>query len=117
MTSDTRRSRASFCANVRQSRTSLYADRSIVAAVSFPKVSLFGGLAISSIIAFCNLLIDATVTRDLAYLDRWGLRNDDAILASERHQALVDESVRDPSVFMTGGGSGQNTLVMAQWLL
>jgi adenosine kinase len=70
-----------------------------------------------SLVAFCNPLIDATVIRDAAYLEKWGLKNDDAILANEYYQPLVDEAVRDPNVFMTGGGSGQNTLVMAQWLL
>lgn len=69
------------------------------------------------IVAFCNPLIDATVERDAAYLAKWNLRNGDAILAGPEHQPLVDETVNDPKVFMTGGGSCQNTLVMAQWML
>lgn len=69
------------------------------------------------IVAFCNPLIDATVERDAAYLQKWHLRNGDAILADASHQPLVDETVNDPKVFMTGGGSCQNSLVMAQWML
>ena len=69
------------------------------------------------IVAFCNPLIDATVERDAAYLEKWKLKNGDAILAGPEHQPLVDEAVNDPKVFMTGGGSCQNSLVMAQWML
>jgi adenosine kinase len=68
-------------------------------------------------VAFCNPLIDATVIRDEAFLKQWNLKNDDAILADAHYQPLVDEVVKDPKAFMTGGGSGQNTLVMAQWML
>jgi hypothetical protein len=55
------------------------------------------------------------ITRDIAYLEQWGLNDDDAILATDRRQPLIDEAICDPNVFMISGGSGQNTLVMAQW--
>ncbi|KAK8838355.1 hypothetical protein M9Y10_032980 [Tritrichomonas musculus] len=70
-----------------------------------------------SILCFCNPLIDATIEVGPEYLQKWNLRNDDAILADEKYQPLVDEVVNDPKVYMTGGGSCQNTLVMAQWML
>ena len=70
-----------------------------------------------SVLAFCNPLIDATVEVNSDYLKKWNLRNDDAILADEKYQPLVDEVVNNPKVYMTGGGSCQNTLVMAQWMM
>ena len=70
-----------------------------------------------SILCFCNPLIDATIEVGPEYLQKWNLRNDDAILADEKYQPLVEEVVNDPKVYMTGGGSCQNTLVMAQWML
>lgn len=70
-----------------------------------------------SVLAFCNPLIDATIDVNADFLAKWNLRNNDAILADEKYQPLVDEVVGNPSVFMTGGGSCQNTLVMAQWML
>ncbi|OHS93206.1 Adenosine kinase [Tritrichomonas foetus] len=70
-----------------------------------------------SVLAFCNPLIDATVEVNSDYLKKWNLRNDDAILADEKYQPLVDEVVNNPNVYMTGGGSCQNSLVMAQWMM
>lgn len=69
------------------------------------------------LVAFCNPLIDCTVSVEPSYLTKWGLKNDDAILADEKYQPLVDEVTSNPEVFMSTGGAGLNSLVMAQWMM
>ncbi|KAH0787093.1 Adenosine kinase [Histomonas meleagridis] len=69
------------------------------------------------ILAFCNPLIDATVEVEEAYLHKWDLKNDDAILADSRYQPLINETVNNKNSYMTCGGACQNTLVMSQWMM
>jgi len=69
------------------------------------------------IVAFCNPLIDAVIPVEESFLEKWGLKNDDAILANESFQPLINQVVSNPDAFMTPGGAGQNTLSMAQWMM
>ena len=68
-------------------------------------------------LGFCNPLLDATVEVTPDYLAKWNLRNDDAILADESYQPLIDDVCRKPNAIITQGGAVQNTLVMAQWMI
>ncbi|KAH0793234.1 adenosine kinase 2 [Histomonas meleagridis] len=69
------------------------------------------------LLAFCNPLIDVSVQVDEAFLKKWGLKNDDAILADSFFQPLIDETVRKEKAIITAGGGCQNALVMYQWMV
>ena len=68
-------------------------------------------------LGFCNPLLDATVHVTPEYLQKWNLRNDDAILADESYQPLIDDVCHKEGAIITQGGAVQNTLVMAQWMI
>jgi len=69
------------------------------------------------IVDFCNPLLDATMPCDAAYLAKWHLKNDDAILADSTYQPLINEVVASCGNNLQCGGAIQNSLVMAQWFL
>lgn len=64
-----------------------------------------------------NPLLDilATVTPD--FLTKFNLKANNAILADESHKSLVPEMVKNFKVEYIAGGSVQNTLRIAQWIL
>lgn len=64
-----------------------------------------------------NPLLDilATVTPDL--LTKYNLKPNDAILADDSHKPLISEMVEKFKVEYIAGGSVQNTLRVAQWIL
>lgn len=64
-----------------------------------------------------NPLLDvlATVTPDL--LTKYNLKPNDAILADDSHKPLISEMVERFNVEYIAGGSVQNTLRVAQWIL
>jgi adenosine kinase len=68
-------------------------------------------------LGFCNPLIDATAQVTPEYLKEWNLKNDDAILADETYQPLIDDVCKKDNSIITQGGALQNTLVMAQWMI
>lgn len=63
-----------------------------------------------------NPLLDLQ-TRNAAYLEKYGLKADDAILAEEKHESLYDEVAKETDVHYTAGGAAQNTLRGAQYML
>lgn len=79
------------------------------------------GIAMSdlkgALLAFCNPLLDITARVDASFLDRYGLKENDAALFEAGHEGLFEELIRDYPVGYTPGGSGQCTARLAQWLL
>ncbi|KAH0797595.1 adenosine kinase 2-like [Histomonas meleagridis] len=64
-----------------------------------------------------NPLIDATAEVDESFLNKWGLKTDDAILVDESYQQLIDEIIKSEKTQKTPGGACQNVLAMAQWFM
>jgi len=67
---------------------------------------------------FCieNPLLDISVEVDAAYLEKYGLDANSAILAEEKHFAIYEEVVQKYKVQYIAGGSTQNTARVAQWM-
>ncbi|CAI6362117.1 unnamed protein product [Macrosiphum euphorbiae] len=70
-----------------------------------------------SIVGFCNPLLDMTVVGDQTLLDKYDLKNNNAILAEEKHMPLYEELLNNKNIEYTAGGSAQNSLRVAQWVL
>jgi len=58
-----------------------------------------------------------TVVGDQNLLDKYGLKNNNAILAEEKHMPLYEELMKNKNIEYTAGGSAQNSLRVAQVLL
>lgn len=67
-----------------------------------------------SIVGFCNPLLDMTVVGDQNLLDKYDLKNNNAILAEEKHMPLYEELMKNKNIEYTAGGSAQNSLRVAQ---
>lgn len=55
-----------------------------------------------------------TVTGDKSLLDKYDLKSNNAILAEEKHMPLFDEILKNEKIEFTAGGSGLNSLRIAQ---
>lgn len=55
-----------------------------------------------------------TVVGDQNLLDKYGLKNNNAILAEEKHMPLYEELMKNKNIEYTAGGSAQNSLRVAQ---
>lgn len=64
-----------------------------------------------------NPLLDITISADKAFLDKYGLQSNDAIIATEKHTAMFEEMVADYKPIYLAGGATQNSIRVAQWLL
>jgi len=64
-----------------------------------------------------NPLLDITAPVDYDYLKKYDLEPNNAILADERHKSIPEEIKKIYHVKYTAGGSCQNTLRVAQWVL
>ncbi|CAG9858041.1 unnamed protein product [Phyllotreta striolata] len=69
------------------------------------------------LIGMGNPLLDISAIVDKSFLDKYELQENDAILADEKHKNLFKELTENHRVSYTAGGSVQNTLRVAQWLL
>ena len=65
----------------------------------------------------CNPLLDISAVVPSEYLDKYGLKQNDAILAEPRHLPIYRELVDQYAVDYIAGGSGQNAIRVAQWML
>ncbi|KTG31356.1 hypothetical protein cypCar_00038399 [Cyprinus carpio] len=61
-----------------------------------------------------NPLLDISAVVDKDFLDKYGLKPNDQILAEEKHKALFDEIVKKSKVEYHAGGSTQNSVKIAQ---
>lgn len=64
-----------------------------------------------------NPLLDISATVDQEILERYDLKPNDAILASEKHKNLYRELIEKYQPEYIAGGSVQNALRVAQWIL
>lgn len=65
----------------------------------------------------CNPLLDISAVVPPEYLDKYDLKQNDAILAEPRHLPIYRELVDQYTVDYIAGGSGQNAIRVAQWML
>ncbi|XP_022180635.1 adenosine kinase-like [Myzus persicae] len=69
------------------------------------------------IVGFGQPLLDMTVVGDEKLLKKYDLKSNDAVLACEKNLGIYEELEKDPTVQYTAGGSGQNSMRFAQWVL
>ena len=62
----------------------------------------------------CNPLLDISAAAEPAFLEKYGLLPNNAILAEDKHKPMYKELVADFKVDYIAGGSGQNTMRVAQ---
>lgn len=63
-----------------------------------------------------NPLLDMVATIDQAFLDKYGLKSNDAILAEEKHMPIYEEVAKGKVEYMPGGAT-LNAIKIAQLLL
>lgn len=78
-----------------------------------------GGVVVEEgvLLGMGNPLLDITVYTDHAFLERYGLQANNAIIASDKHQGMFHHMVRDMRPTYIAGGATQNSIRVAQWLL
>lgn len=64
-----------------------------------------------------NPLLDVSAVVDKEFLAKYDLKPNDAILASEKHKPLCAELIEKFNAEFIAGGSVQNALRVAQWIL
>uniref|UniRef100_A0A8C5A1U6 Adenosine kinase n=1 Tax=Gadus morhua TaxID=8049 RepID=A0A8C5A1U6_GADMO len=64
-----------------------------------------------------NPLLDISAVVDKDFLDKYGLKPNDQILAEDNHKALFEEIVKKSHVEYHAGGATQNSVKIAQWML
>uniref|UniRef100_A0A8C5PW11 Adenosine kinase n=1 Tax=Leptobrachium leishanense TaxID=445787 RepID=A0A8C5PW11_9ANUR len=64
-----------------------------------------------------NPLLDICAVVDKDFLDKYGLKANDQILAEEKHKELFEELVKKFKVDYHAGGSTQNSVKVAQWMI
>ncbi|XP_063290413.1 adenosine kinase isoform X3 [Pelobates fuscus] len=64
-----------------------------------------------------NPLLDICAVVDKDFLDKYGLKANDQILAEEKHKELFEELVKRFNVDYHAGGSTQNSVKVAQWMI
>lgn len=64
-----------------------------------------------------NPLLDISATVDKDFLTRYNMKENNAILADESHKNLNSELIEKYKADYIAGGSVQNSLRVAQWLL
>ncbi|XP_050535489.1 uncharacterized protein C05D11.1-like isoform X4 [Daktulosphaira vitifoliae] len=70
-----------------------------------------------TIVGFGNPLLDMSIIGDENLLKKYELKSNNAILAEEKHMPLYEELINCEKVEYTAGGSAQNSLRVAQWIL
>ncbi|GMF01206.1 unnamed protein product [[Candida] boidinii] len=64
-----------------------------------------------------NPLLDLQVDVEKSYLDKYDLKENDAILVEEKHMPVFDEVLKMDGVKLVAGGAAQNTARGAQYVL
>jgi len=71
----------------------------------------------AALLGMGNPLLDISAPVGPEMLEKYGLKNGDAILAEEKHQPLFGEMAKQPEVQYIAGGATQNSIRVAQWML
>ncbi|XP_022540388.1 adenosine kinase isoform X2 [Astyanax mexicanus] len=64
-----------------------------------------------------NPLLDICAVVDKDFLDKYGLKPNDQILAEDKHKEMFDEIVKKFKVEYHAGGATQNSVKVAQWMI
>ncbi|XP_060780761.1 adenosine kinase isoform X2 [Neoarius graeffei] len=64
-----------------------------------------------------NPLLDICAVVDKDFLDKYGLKPNDQILAEDKHKEMFDEIVEKFKVEYHAGGATQNSVKIAQWMI
>lgn len=80
-------------------------------------MAMFGGIKGDTILGMGNPLLDISDDVDGAFLTKYGLDENNAILAEEKHTPLYAELAARPKVQYIAGGATQNSVRVAQWML
>ncbi|CAB4006454.1 adenosine kinase 2 [Paramuricea clavata] len=64
-----------------------------------------------------NPLLDISAVVESDFLAKYGLKANDAILATDQHKPMYQEMVELKNVDYMAGGATQNTIRVAQWLM
>ena len=76
-----------------------------------------GVLSEGVLFGMCNPLLDISAVVPTEFLNKYGLKQNDAILAEPRHLPIYRELVDQHTVDYIAGGAGQNAIRVAQWML
>ncbi|XP_036911864.1 adenosine kinase isoform X3 [Sturnira hondurensis] len=82
-----------------------------------PKVEAPRALSENILFGMGNPLLDITAVVDKDFLDKYSLKANDQILAEDKHKELFDELVKKFKVEYHAGGSTQNSMKVAQWMI
>ncbi|CAM6090805.1 unnamed protein product [Calypogeia fissa] len=75
-------------------------------------------MALEGILLGCgNPLLDIAAVVDPEFLQKYGVKLNDAILADEKHVPMYEELAKNPKVEYIAGGATQNAIRVAQWML
>ena len=68
---------------------------------------------------FClgNPLLDISAEVGADYLKKYDLKDNDSIVAEEKHMPIYRDLIENHEVLYIAGGVGQNTIRVAQWML
>ncbi|KAG4959554.1 hypothetical protein JHK87_036187 [Glycine soja] len=69
------------------------------------------------LLGMCNPLLDISAVVDDAFLQKYGIKLNDAILAEDKHKPMYEELANNPNVEYIAGGATQNSIRVAQWML
>lgn len=64
-----------------------------------------------------NPLLDISAVVDQAFLDKYGLKLNNAILCEDAHKPIYDDMVKNCDVEYIAGGATQNSARVAQWMI
>jgi len=76
-----------------------------------------GILRESMLLGIGNPLLDVSAVVDKEFLAKYDMKPNDAILASEKHKTICPEIMEKFSAEFIAGGSVQNALRVAQWII
>ncbi|XP_071010033.1 adenosine kinase-like isoform X1 [Oncorhynchus clarkii lewisi] len=71
----------------------------------------------NSLFGMGNPLLDISAVVDKDFLEKYGLKPNDQILAEDKHKALFEEIVKKFKVEYHAGGATQNSIKIAQWMI
>jgi adenosine kinase len=69
------------------------------------------------LLGMCNPLLDIQATVGKDFLEKHGLKENDAILAEDEHLPMFDELIKGYDVEYIPGGAAQNVLRTFQWII
>lgn len=97
-----------MAANPPEKRPKLQVDTSPPEAPDIPEGVIYG---------MGNPLLDISADVPPEYLEKYGLKSNDAVLAEPKHLPIYQELVEKYEVEYIAGGATQNTIRVAQWML